>query len=98
METIKKAKLDAIQNIKDVICALMLGKWAFDIETIQHCTDIEMQETGLRFRPYFTVLAENIEGYKQTPFDETSDYFFDAINCQNITEGKIGLLVELCIN
>lgn len=87
----------ALKNITDLITTLMMSECGFDMQTIERCTTIEMQETGLKFRPYFTVLAENLEGYLQTSFDETEDYFFDAINAMNITPSKITLLVKLCI-
>lgn len=87
----------ALTNITDLVCALHLGDRHFDMITIERCMAIEMQETNLRWRPYFVVLAENIDGYKQSPHETVEEYFFDAINAVNMTEGKIALLVKLCI-
>lgn len=94
METTKQNDL---QNITDLVTVLMCGPKQFDMATIEPAVCTVMIETGLRFRPYMHVLAENIEGYKQSKFDETEEYFFDAINTMDITDGKIGLLVKLCI-
>lgn len=88
----------ALTNITDLVSVLMLSEKKFDMSTIEHCVEIEMQETNLRWRPYFVVLAENIDGYKQSPHETVEEYFFDAINAMNITEGKISLLVKLCID
>lgn len=87
----------ALTNITDMVSVLMLSEKKFDMSTIEHCVAIEMQESGLRFREFLTVLAENLEGYKQTRHETVEEYFFDAINAVNITDGKIALLVKLCI-
>lgn len=88
---------NALQNITDLVAVLMCGPKQFDMSTIEPAVCTVMIETGLRFRDYMTVLAENIEGYKQSPHETVEEYFFDAINTMNITEGKIGLFVKLCI-
>lgn len=90
-------KKAAIQNIIDLATVIMCGPKQFDMSTLEHCMAIEMQETGLRFRKYFDVLDDAVDKCLVTQFDETEDYFFDAINTMNITEGKIALLVNLCI-
>jgi hypothetical protein len=90
-------KNQAIKNIAELCDTLLNGKHNFDMSTIEHCVTVEMIETGLQFRPYMTVLAENFEGYKQTSFDETEEYFFDRLNSLDMTESKILNLVKLCI-
>lgn len=87
-----------LQNIADLCEVLLNGPKQFDMATIERCVVIEMQETGFQFRPYMTVLAENFEGYKQTSFDETEEYFFERLNSTDMNEGRILNLVKLCIS
>lgn len=96
MQTLTDKKL-AIQNIIDLAFVIMCGPKKFDMSSLMRCIEIEMQETGLCFRKYFDVLDDASEKYLVTQFDQTDDYFYDAINTMNISEGKIGLLVKLCI-
>jgi hypothetical protein len=92
-----------IQNIADLVTVLMLNDKKFDMSTVEHCTTIEMQETGLSFRPINDVITDSnvdIDDDVQvwfSKFEDTEDYFFDAINAVNITESKIQSLVNLCI-
>lgn len=89
--------LTATSQITDLVATLMLCPTQFDMETIEVCTLAEMSRLGLVFRPYIDVLTDNDEGYKQTSFDTTEEYFFDAINAMNTTTSLINRLVNLCI-
>lgn len=87
----------ALTNLTDLITVLMLSNKQFDMPTIEHCVEIEMQETGLRFRDYATILAENDADTLIWMFDNTEDWFYDRINVANVSEDMIKGIVKVAI-
>ncbi len=67
------------------------------MDMIQDAAEGAMANLKLSYREYNHVFDENDDAYLMTKFDDTDEYFYDAINKVNVTQGEIERLVNLCI-
>lgn len=91
----KKINSEKLANL--IHCLINDLPLKIDASVVETAICQVMKNTGISFKPYFTLLEEAEEKYMITPFDCTADFFFDEVLKPNVQIGRIRYLLELTV-